>query len=147
MSIVLRLLGLSAVAALSATAAASWLLTAPDTELAVPSTTAEVKRVTFASLPSVNAHAGPSLLERSPYAPDRSAFDRDRPVAPPPPPVEVRLTGIFKVGKEFRASLMINGQSIVVRRGDETAAGKVAKIESGAILLSGSIEQRLEIFR
>jgi hypothetical protein len=32
-------------------------------------------------------------------------------------------------------------------RGDETAAGKVAKIEPGAVVLSGAMEQRLEMFR
>ena len=83
----------------------------------------------------------------SPFAKDRSAFDRATASAPPPPPVEVKLTGIFRVGKELRASLMINGQSIVVRTGDETAVGKVTKIEPGAVMLSGATEQRLEMFR
>jgi hypothetical protein len=59
----------------------------------------------------------------------------------------VKLTGIFRVGKELRASLMINGQSIVVGKGDKTPAGKVLKIEAGALVLSGAIEQRLEMFR
>ena len=77
----------------------------------------------------------------------RSAFDRATASAPPPPPVEVKLTGIFRVGKELRASLVINGQSIVVRKGDETTAGKVLKIEAGLVVVSGAIEQRLEMFR
>jgi hypothetical protein len=55
--------------------------------------------------------------------------------------------GIFQVGKELRASLLVNGQSLGVRKGDETAAGKGVKIEPGAVVLSGATQQRLEMFR
>jgi Tfp pilus assembly protein PilP len=67
--------------------------------------------------------------------------------APPPPPIEVKLTGVFRVGKELRASLTINGQSVVVRKGDATAAGKVAKIDGNAIVILSSGERRLEMYR
>jgi hypothetical protein len=41
---------------------------------------------------------------------------------------------------------MINGQSIVVRKGDETPAGKVVEIDESAVKLSGAPERRLEMF-
>jgi len=37
---------------------------------------------------------------------------------------------------------MINGQSIVVRKGDEKAAGKVVKIEEDALMVSGIVDRR-----
>lgn len=39
---------------------------------------------------------------------------------------------------------MINSQSIVVRKGEETVAGKVTKIEEDAGLISGTPERRLQ---
>ncbi len=101
----------------------------------------------FAPLPSVNVKAASAILEMSPFAPNRSAFDRATASASPVPPVEVKLTGIFRVGKELRASLIVGGQSIVVREGDETAAGKVGKIAENSVMLAGVRELRLEMFR
>jgi len=146
MSLLLRVMGIAVAAGLAGVAAAAVFVPTPEAERI------EGRRISgataaFAPLPAVNTQAQSLILDMSPFAKDRSAFDRATASAPPPPPVEVKLTGVFRVGKELRASLMINGQSIVVRRGDETAAGKVLKIEAGAVVLSGAIEQRLEMFR
>lgn len=101
----------------------------------------------FAPLPSVNDKAASAILAMSPFAPDRSAFDRATASAPPAPPVELKLTGIFKVGKELRASLIVGGQSIIVREGDETAAGKVGKISTNSVVLTGPSDRLVEMFR
>ena len=146
MSLVLRSAGIVGAVALGGIAAAGLLLPAGETDL---QTRAQPRPASaaFAPLPAINGQAPGLILDMSPFARDRSAFDRATASAPPPPPVEVKLTGIFRVGKELRASLTINGQSLVVRKGDETAAGKVLKIEAGAVVLTGAIEQRLEMFR
>jgi hypothetical protein len=147
MSLLLRVLGIAVAAGLAGVAATAVVLPMPETER-IEGGTSRGSTATFAPLPAVNLQAPSLILDMSPFAKDRSAFDRATASAPPPPPVEVKLTGIFRVGKELRASLMINGQPIVVRKGDETAAGKVLRIETGAVVLSGTIEQqRLEIFR
>lgn len=147
MSFILRLLGVSTIAALAGIAAAGFMWIGMGAASAPSDDRPANTRTAFAPLPPVNTEAGPSLLDRSPFAPDRSAFDRENASTPPPPPIEVKLTGIFKVGKELRASLLVGGQSIVVRRGDETAAGRVARIEADAVHLEGPTQQRLEMFK
>jgi len=146
MSLILRILGAVGLATLVGVVAAALAL--PMNE---PYAAAEEARsassTAFAPLPSVNAAAQTTILEASPFARDRSAFDRATASAPPPPPMEVKLTGVFRVGKDLRASLMINGQSIIVRKGDDTAAGKVVKIDEGAVVITGLVEQMLEMFR
>jgi hypothetical protein len=146
MSLLLRVIGTAVAAGLAGVAAAAVFVPTPEAE-SIEARRGSGATAAFAPLPAVNVQASNLILDMSPFAKDRSAFDRTTASAPPPPPVEVKLTGIFRVGKELRASLMINGQSIVVRKGDETAAGKVLKIEAGAVVLSGAIEQRLEMFR
>lgn len=145
MSMLLRIAGVSAVLSLAMLAAAAALVVVPSGE--APSTGTPLRTGTFTPLPAVNAQAAGAILAMSPFSRDRSAFDRTTASAPPAPPVEVRLTGIFRVGKELRASLMIGGRSVVVRAGDETEAGKVAKVEPDAVLLTGPTERRLEMFK
>jgi hypothetical protein len=146
MSLVPRLLGIAVAAGLAAVGAAAVFVPTPEAE-SIEGRGSAVANAAFAPLPAVNVQAPSLILDMSPFAKDRSAFDRATASTPPPPPVEVKLTGIFRVGKELRASLMINGQSLVVRKGDDTVAGKVLKIEARAVVLSGAIEQRLEMFR
>jgi hypothetical protein len=146
MSLLLRVLGIAVAAGLAGVAAAAMVVSTTEEE-GTKERRSRGATAAFAPLPAMNLQALSLILDMSPFAKDRSAFDRATASAPPPPPVELKLTGIFRVGKELRASLMINGQSIVVRKGDETAAGKVLKIEAGAVVLSGAIEQRLEMFR
>jgi len=146
MSLILRVLGVAGLAALVGVVAAALALPMNQADPASEEARS-VAASAFAPLPSVNAQAQTLILEASPFARDRSAFDRATASAPPPPPVEVKLTGIFRVGKELRASLTINGQSIVVRKGDETAAGKVVKIEEDAVVISGANEMRAEMFK
>lgn len=145
MTLLLRALGITVAAGLAGVGAAAVVVPTPETE-SMEERRSSGATAAFAPLPAVNIQALSLILEMSPFAKDRSAFDRAIASAPPPPPVEVKLTGIFRVGKELQASLMINGQSIVVRNGDETAAGKVVKIERGAVVISGATEQRLEMF-
>lgn len=146
MSLLLRVMGIAFAAGLAGVAAAAVFVPTPEAE-SIEARRSRDATAAFAPLPAVNIQAPSLILDMSPFARDRSTFDRATASAPPPPPVQVKLTGIFRVSTELRASLMINGQSIVVRRGDETAAGKVLKIEAGAVVLSGAIEQRLEMFR
>jgi hypothetical protein len=145
MSLFLRIPGIAVAAGLAGVAATAVVVPTPDAER-IEERRSRGATAAFAPLPAVNIQAPSLILDTSPFAKDRSAFDRATASAPPPPPVEVKLTGIFRVGKELRASLMINGQSIVVRKGDDTIAGKVTKIEADAVLISGVSEQRLEMF-
>lgn len=146
MSLLLRILGIAVAAGLAGVAATAVVVPTPEAER-IEERRSRGATAAFAPLPAANVQAPSLILDMSPFAMDRSAFDRATASEPPPPPVEVKLTGIFRVGKELRASLMINGQSIVVRKGDETAAGKVVKIEPSAVVVSGATEQRLEMFR
>lgn len=86
-----------------------------------------------------------AILERSPFAPDRAAFNRN--AGPSAPPMDVKLTGISTRGKQQRASLMINGQRLVVGQGDTTPAGVVEVIEDSAVVLAGPPERRVEMFK
>ena len=104
-------------------------------------------RPQYAALPTTAPEAGRSLLDRSPFAQDRSAFNREASIVPPPPPVEVRLTGVSRMGGSLRANLMIEGQSLAVKQGDDTPAGKILKVEAGAVVLEGPPERRIEMFR
>lgn len=146
MSLLLRILGIAVAAGLAGVAATAVVVPTPEAERNEEGSS-HGATAAFAPLPAANVQAPSLILDMSPFAKDRNAFDRATASAPPPPPVEVKLTGIFRVGKELRASLMINGQSLVVRKGDETAAGKVLKIEASAVVLSGPIDQRLEMFQ
>jgi len=146
MSLVLRILGAAGLAALVGVVAGALALPMNQTDPAAEEARS-ASSTTFAPLPSVNAAAQTTILEASPFARDRTAFDRATASAPPPPPMEVKLTGVFRVGKELWASLLINGQSIVVRKGDETAAGKVVTIEEDAVVVSGTEERQLSMFK
>jgi hypothetical protein len=146
MSLLMRIMGIAGATGLAGVAAAAMVVPTPEAER-IEERRSRGATAAFAPLPAANVQAPSLILDMSPFAKDRSAFDRATASEPPPPPVEVKLTGIFRVGKELRASLMINGQSIVVRKGDETAAGKVVKIEPSAVVVSGATEQRLEMFR
>ncbi|MEY2758104.1 MAG: hypothetical protein RIR33_1882 [Pseudomonadota bacterium] len=146
MSLILRILGAAGLAALVGVVVAAIALPMNQTDPAAEDARS-ASATAFAPLPSVNAQAQTAILEASPFARDRSPFDRAMASAPPPPPIEVKLTGVFRVGKELRASLTINGQSVVVRKGDATAAGKVAKIDGNAIVILSSGERRLEMYR
>jgi hypothetical protein len=96
-------------------------------------------------LPRSNPESGPSLLDRSPFARDHSAFTRN--AGPPKTPIEVRLAGIFKVGAKRRAQVIIDGQSLTVVEGDQTAAGTVMAVEGAAVLFAGDPPRRIEMFK
>ena len=146
MKLALRIIGLALIICCLGLAGLGLVSVAPDN--ALPETpAASVRSARFAPLPSIDAQAGPSMLERSPFATDRSAFNRDTAMTPPPPPVEVKLTGIFKIGKQLYASLLIGGQPVMVKKGDEIAVGKIAKVEAAAVEIDGANPQRLEMFR
>ncbi len=141
----LRITGIVLIA-LAASAATAPMLEPPEVTLSDANPPA-ILRAQFAPLPPTEPKAGPSILERSPFASDRSAFDRSASMAPPPPPIEVRLTGISRMGGSLRASLLIGGQSVQVKQGDDTSAGKVLKVEAAAVVLEGPPERRIEMFR
>jgi hypothetical protein len=146
MKLTLRIVGLALIIGCLALAGLGLGPVPPDNSL--PETpAASAKSARFTPLPSVDAQAGPSILERSPFATDRSAFNRDTAMTPPPPPIEVKLTGIFKIGKQLHASLLVGGQAVMVKKGDEIAVGKIAKVEAAAVEIEGPNPQRLEMFR
>jgi hypothetical protein len=93
-------------------------------------------------LPATNSAAWQSLIEHSPFVPDRNAFSRD--AGPPAPELALRLAGIFKVGRELRANVVVGNETLVVVAGDDTPAGRVESIEPTAVVVAG---QRLELFK
>lgn len=145
MRMLLHIIGLALIA-LAVSAAAAPMLE-PSEAAAGDGAPPALPRMQFAPFPATAPEAGPSLLERSPFAPDRSAFDRSASMAPPPPPVEVRLTGISRMGGSLRANLLIGGQSITVKKGDDTPVGKVLKVEAAAVVFEGPPGRRIEMFR
>ena len=145
MNLVLRIVGLALVIGCLALAGLGLVSVAPD-NVSPETPAASAKSARFAPLPSVDVQAGPSILERSPFATDRSAFNRDTAMTPPPPPVEVKLTGIFRIGKQLHASLLVGGQAVIVKKGDEIVVGKIAKVEATAVEIEGPNPQRLEMF-
>lgn len=146
MKLAFRIVGLALIIGCLALAGLGLVSASPD-KVSPEAPAGSVKSARFAPLPSVDAQAGPSILERSPFATDRSAFNRDTAMTPPPPPVEVKLTGIFKIGKQFQASLLVGGQAVMVKKGDEISVGKIAKVEAAAVEIEGTNPQRLEMFR
>lgn len=146
MSFLLRFTGAGVALGLASLAVAPGLLPRLDGASA-DAKPAGSRAAPFAPLPPVNDKAGAGLLELSPFAADRSAFDRATATVPTAAPVEVRLTGIFRFGKELRASLNVGGQSLVVRNGDETPAGKVGKISASSVTLLGPPERSIDIFK
>lgn len=102
--------------------------------------------VAFSPLPPTNIAAAKSLLERSPFVKGRSPFDRETASVAPRPPADVRLTGVSKLGKDFRASVRIDGQVFSLRKGDQTPIGVVSAIEESAIVIDGVTQQRFEMY-
>lgn len=145
MSLVVRFMGVVLVIALLAAGAASMIAT-EAVETARPGV-AQRAASAFAPLPPINAQSAQSLIERSPFVPTRAAFDRQLALAPPPTPVNVQLTGISSVGGELRASLRVDGQSITVKKGDQTPIGAVTAIEASAVVIEGATSQRFEMFK
>lgn len=142
MNLLLRAAGIAIVSALAGLAITG--LGNPD-PAPIEATSAEAAPFAVAALPATNAASGRSLIERSPFAQDRSEFSRN--AAQPAPEIEVRLAGIFKVGGEMRASLVVGGQNLMVREGDHTPAGTVATIEASAVVIDGPHPRRIEMFK
>lgn len=144
MSWIIRVAGVLLLVALVAAGAASFIETSQaidDNRMALAA-----RQVSFAPLPPINPAARTSILDRSPFIEGHSGFDRQATMTPPPPPIDVRLTGIVKLGKQLRANLRVGDQSILVKKGDETPVGKVTSIESSAIVIEGATTRRLEMF-
>jgi hypothetical protein len=102
---------------------------------------------TLRSLPLDSPDAGPALLARSPFAPNRSAYARARVAAAPAPPIEVYLVAVFAVHGQPKASLVINGQQIDVSVGDQTPAGAVTAIKANAVVLGESPGRTVQLFK
>jgi hypothetical protein len=144
MSLILRVLAAgTALGLIGLTVAASLL---PRTELDGPQLTPS-RRLVASALPPSDPSKATSLMDRSPFTPSRSAFSRNAPSEAPPAPIEVKLSGVYKIGKEMRANLVIAGQSLVVKKGDDTPIGKVSKIESNAVTIEGDPPRRVEMFK
>jgi type IV pilus biogenesis protein PilP len=102
---------------------------------------------TLRSLPLASPEAGPALLARSPFAPDRSTYARARIVATPAPPTEVHLVAVFAVHGQPKASLVISGQQVDVSVGDQTPAGAVTAIQADAVVLGESPGRTVQLFK
>ena len=140
----LRLFGLTMIIALLVAASLPFI----QADLTQPDTTPERHRIaSFSPLPPIDVAASRSITEKSPFVRGRAAFDRETASTPPRPPVDVRLTGVSRLGKELRASLRIDGQMFTVRKGDQTPIGVVASIEESAVVIDGATSQRFEMFK
>jgi hypothetical protein len=133
--------GLGLVLAISLAAAASAAILVPAQTPAVAPLEAVAPSKTT-PLPATNSAAWPSLVDRSPFVVDRSAFSRN--AGPPAHELKVRLAGIFKVGVHLRANLVVGNDTLVVVAGDDTPAGVVESIEPTAVVVAG---QKLELFK
>lgn len=140
MSLVFRAIALLAAVGVGS---AIWFAAQPAEPVKAPVIPERIA-VAAAPLSSVASDTAKKILERSPFAVDRAPFIRN--AGPPPPPMDIKLTGISTLGKEQRASLLINGQRLVVARGDMTPAGVVEAIEDSAVTLAGPPERRIEMF-
>jgi type IV pilus biogenesis protein PilP len=99
------------------------------------------------SIPSPSPDAAPTLLSRSPFAADRSAYARATPeVAPPPPAAEIRLVAIFMRDGAPHATLLVDGEEVTVAVGDVTPVGVVARIANDAVELEGGATTRIGMF-
>lgn len=146
MSAVYRTVGIVGAGLFMSLAIAAFVFPTSEVELpAAPATNA--RTLGFSPLPAVEDRAAGRILEMSPFSPDRSPFDRSTASSVPPPPVEVKLTGVFKLGKELRATITVNGQPMTVGKGDDTAAGRVLAIGPTSIGLAGPPERTVEMFR
>lgn len=87
------------------------------------------------------------LLARSPFARDRSVYQRVSQVSAPEMPLpDVRLVAIFSTAGELRATLRIDGVDYTVTVGDLTPAGVITAIEPEAVELSGETARRVGLF-
>lgn len=77
--------------------------------------------------------AAASLLSRSPFAPDRSAFTRLEASVGPERPAEVRLVAIFTRDGARHAALVFDGEERVVAVGEETPIGAVVRIDPESV--------------
>lgn len=141
MNLVFRISAAGVVIAL-ATAAILGFLWSPINENEEPNFRRDAQ-IGYAPLPAVNTGSGASLIERSPFVRDRSAFDRDALAARETAPIDIRLTGIVRLGGQMSASLQIDGQPLVVRTGSETPVGKIANVETSAVVFEDG--RRIEI--
>ncbi len=97
-------------------------------------------------LENVAASAGSSLLARAPFGVDRGVFTRTPVVEPAETPRDVRLVGISSVDGRLRATLLIDGQQLVVAEGDNTPIGSVKALTPSEIALEGQTSTSLELF-
>lgn len=142
MSLVLRSV---VIAVLGGLGAATWMGVRPAAGIETPAPAALAASPRAVPLAPVGGDAARKILDRSPFSATRAAFSRLS--GPPPPPLDIRLTGISKLGRSLRASLQINGQKLTVAEGDATPAGPVLSVEAEAITFAGPPERRVELFK
>ena len=83
MSLLLRVIGTAVAAGLAGVAAAAVFVPTPEAE-SIEARRGSGATAAFAPLPAVNVQASNLILDMSPFAKDRSAFDRTTASAPPP---------------------------------------------------------------
>lgn len=136
-----RTLGLGASAGLVVLATVAFLHAGPEVENTLGP---QVGPPELQSIPAIDRSVGSALLQRSPFAPDRSAFSRE-PIAAPVE-YDVRLIGASRLGSEMAATLMINGSQVAVREGDETPIGPVEEIGRKSVKIGGLRGRTLDMF-
>lgn len=143
MAMALRILGVFTLLALGAF---SLFFSAPNTTGNAAQAGILSENVETVPLENVASSAGSSLLARNPFSPQRGSFTREPSVHPNPAPRDVRLVGISGVDGRLRATLMIDGQQLLVAQGDETPIGQVTSLSAGAIEFAGNAQPKLELF-
>ena len=126
MTIMLRILAACAVIALGTATLVLGASVQPASEPTRPNAAPDSYEIV--PLENVAASAGSSLLARAPFAADRGAFTRTPVVEPAETPRDVRLVGISSVDGRLRATLLIDGQQLVVTEGDPTPLGEVTEL-------------------
>jgi hypothetical protein len=144
MSLAIRALASVATLAFAGVAVAG--IVAPQADLQLPEFS-EARTPSSSPLPVSDATVAAQILGRSPFSPSRAAFSRNAAPEAPPAPIEVKLAGIYKIGKQMRANLVIGGQSVTVKQGDDTPIGKVTNVEAAAVVIEGNPPRRIEMFK
>ncbi|MGD2134109.1 MAG: hypothetical protein PVI23_15055 [Maricaulaceae bacterium] len=98
------------------------------------------------ALPAASGQARVQILARSPFASDRSAFERNRPAPAPERVIDVRLVAVFAAGGEPRATLLIDGRETNVAVGDQTSLGPVTSISADAVTLGDPPARTVSLF-
>lgn len=120
---------------------------AVDADLqAVGLTEAQLASLSSAVIADNHYVGGTSMSSRNPFDPNHGPYLPPQVAPPPPAPIEVEVLGITAISGAPVALLLLNGQEIEVRPGDDTIAGRVVLITSEFVELGGEQARRVSLF-